>query len=65
MSDETVKQCLSHQYVMKLHRHTPHENDEMRTHEWPQFVQDDVDHDDIYTTDEFIWIYCKKQLTTK
>ena len=33
MSDETVKQCLSLQYVMKLHRHTSQENDEMRTHE--------------------------------
>ena len=41
-SDETVKDCLSHRYVMKLHMHTSHENDEMRTHEWPQFVQDDV-----------------------
>ena len=32
MSDETVKECLSHQYGMKLHRHTSHENDEKRTH---------------------------------
>ena len=48
MSDETVKECLSHRYVMKLHRHTSHENDEMRTHKWPQFVQDDVEYDDIY-----------------
>ena len=24
---------------MKLHRYTSHENDEMRTQEWPQFVQ--------------------------
>ena len=48
MSDVTEKQCLSHQYVMKLHRHTSHENDEMRTHEWQQFVQNDVEHDDIY-----------------
>ena len=38
---------------MKLHRHTSQENDEMRTHEWPQFVQDDVEHDDIYVMDEF------------
>ena len=54
MSDETVKECLSHQYVMKLHRHTSQENDEMRTHEGPQFVQDDVEDDDIYIMDEFI-----------
>ena len=27
MSNETVKECLSHQYVMKLHRHTSHENE--------------------------------------
>ena len=64
MSDETVKQCLSHQYVMKLHRHTSHENDEMRTHEWPQFVQDDVEHDDIYV-DEFICICCRNSLQQK
>ena len=31
MSDETVTECLSHWYVMKLHRHTSHENDESRT----------------------------------
>ena len=43
VSDETVKECLSHRCVMKLHRHTSHENDEMRTHEWPKFVQDDVE----------------------
>ena len=47
MSDETVKECLSHRYIMKLARHTSHEYDEMRTHKWPQFVQDDVEHDDM------------------
>ena len=35
MSNETVKECLSHQYVMKLHRHTSHENDNITTHKWP------------------------------
>ena len=49
---------------MKLHRHTS-ENDEMRTHEWPQFVQDDVEHDDIDIMDEYICIPLQKQLTTK
>ena len=39
MSNETVKACLSHRYVMKLHRHTSHENDNSTTHKWPQFVQ--------------------------
>ena len=48
MSDETVKECLSHRYMMKLHRHTSHENHEIRTNKWPQFVQDDVQHDNIY-----------------
>ena len=48
MSDEIVKECLSHQYVMKLQRHTSSENDEMTTNTWPQFVEDDVEHDDIY-----------------
>ena len=64
-SDEAVKQCLSHQYVMKLHRHTSQENDEMRTHEWPQFVQDDLEHDDIYIMDEFICICCRNSLQKK
>ena len=54
MSDETIKECLSHQYVMKLHRHTSHEDNEIRTNKWPQFVQDDVEHDDIYVMNEFI-----------
>ena len=50
---------------MKLHRHTSQENVEMRTHEWPQFVQDDVEHDDIYIMDEFICIHCKNSLQQK
>ena len=62
MSDETVKECLSHRYVMKLHRHTSHENDEMRTHKWLQFVQDDVEHDDINLMDEYICIHCRSSL---
>ena len=65
MSDETVKQCLSHRYVMKLHMHTSQVNDEMRTHEWPQFVQDVVEHDDIDTMDEYICICCKNSLQQK
>ena len=47
MSDEIVKECSSHCYVMKLHRHTSHENDEMKTNKWSQFVADDVQDDDI------------------
>ena len=31
MSNWTIRECLSHQYVMKLHRHTSHEHDEIRT----------------------------------
>ena len=65
MSDETVKQCLSHRYVMTLHKHTSQVNDEMRTHEWPQFVQDVVEHDDIDTMDEYICICCKNSLQQK
>ena len=65
MSDETVKESLSHQYVMKLHRHTSHENDEMRTNKWPQFVQDDVEHDDIYVMNEFICICFRNSLRQK
>ena len=62
MSNETVKECLSHQYVMKLYRHTSHENDDMTTHKWPQFVSDDVEHDDIYVMNEFICINCRNSL---
>ena len=65
MSDETVKQCLSHRYVMTLHKHTSQVNDEMRTHEWPQFVQDVVENHDIDTMDEYICIHCKNSLQQK
>ena len=65
MSNETVKECLSHQYVMKLHRHTSHENDEMRKDKLPQFVPDDVKHDDIYVMNEFIYISCRNSLRQK
>ena len=65
MSKETVKECLSHWYVMKLHRHTSHQNDEMRTHKWPQFVPDDVEHDDIYVMNWFICICCRNSLRQK
>ena len=65
MSNETVKEYLSHRYVMKLHRHTPHENDEMRTNKWSQFLQDDVEHDDIYVMNEFICIHCRNSLRQK
>ena len=65
MTDETVKQCLSHRYVMTLHKHTSQVNDKMRTHEWPQFVQDVVEHHDIDTMDEYICIHCKNSLQQK
>ena len=47
---------------MKLHKHTSHENDEMGTNEWPQFVQAGVEHDDIYVMNEFISIHCRNSL---
>ena len=50
---------------MKLHRHPSHENDEMRTHKWSQFVSDDVEHDDIYVMNEFICICCRNSLRQK
>ena len=65
MSNETVKECLSHQYVMKLHRQTSHENDEMTTNKWPQYVPDDVEHDGIYVMNEFICICCRNSLRQK
>ena len=37
----------------------------MRTHEWPQFVQDDVEHDDIDIMDVYICICCKNSLQQK
>ena len=64
-SKETVKVCLSHWYVMKLHRHTSHENDNITTHKWPQFVPDDVEHDNIYIMNEFICICCRNSLRQK
>ena len=62
ISNETVKASLSQQYVMKLHRHTSHENDDMTTHKWPQFVPDDVKQDDIYVMNEYICIRCRNSL---
>ena len=63
--NETVKECLSHQYVMKLYRHTSDESDDMTTHKWPQFVPDDVEHDDIYVMNEYICICCGNSLRQK
>ena len=65
MSDEIVKECLSHQYVMKLHRHTCHENDDITTHKWLQFVPDDMEDDDIYVMNDFICICCRNCLRQK
>ena len=50
---------------MTLQRHTFHENDEMATHKWPQFVPDDVEHDEIYVMHEFICICCRNSLRQK
>ena len=50
---------------MTLHKHTSHVNDEMRTHEWLQFVQDVVKHHDIDTMHEYICICCKNSLQQK
>ena len=50
---------------MKLHRHTSHENDKIKTNKWPQFVQDDVEHDNIYVMNEFICIYCRNSFRQK
>ena len=65
MNNETVIECLSHHYVMKLYRHTSHENDEMTTHKWPQFVPDDVEHDNICVMNEFICMHCRNSLRKK
>ena len=65
MSNETVKECLSYQYVMKLHRYTSHENGKMSTNKWPQFLPDNVEHDDIYVMNEFICICCRNSLRQK
>ena len=50
---------------MKLHRHTSHENDDVTTHKWPQFVPDDVKQDDIYVMHEYICIHCRNSLRQK
>ena len=35
------------------------------THKWPQFVPDDVEHDNIYIMNEFICICCRNSLRQK
>ena len=50
---------------MKMHRHTSHENHEMRTNKWPQFVPDDMEHDDIYIMNEFICMQHRNNLRQK
>ena len=55
MSNKMVKECLSHRYVMKLHRLTSYDNDELTAHKWPQFVSDDAEHDDIYAMILFVY----------
>ena len=50
---------------MKFHRHTSHGNDKIRTNKCPQFVEDDVEHDDIYVMKEFIGICCRNSLRQK
>ena len=71
ISNETVKECLSHQYIMKLHRHKSHQkNDDVTIHKWPQFVPDDVEHDNIYVMNEYVMneyicICCRNSLRQK
>ena len=50
---------------MKLHRHTSYENDDITTQQWPQFVLDNVEHDDIYVMNENICIHCRNSLRQK
>ena len=50
---------------MKQHRHTSHENNDMTTHKWPQFVPDNIEHDDIYVMNEYICIHCRNSLRQK
>ena len=50
---------------MKLHRHTSNENDEIITNKWPQFVEIEVEHDDIYFMNEFICIHCRNSSRQK
>ena len=37
----------------------------MTTYKWPQFVADDVEHDNIYVMNEFICIHCRNSLRQK
>ena len=50
---------------MKLHRHTPNENDDMTTDKWPQLVSGDVKQNDIYVMNEYICIRCRNSLGQK
>ena len=42
-----------------------HENYNITTHKWPQFLPDDVEHDNIYVMNEFICIHCRNSLRQK
>ena len=37
----------------------------MKTDKWPQFLQNDAEHDDIYVMNEFICIHCRSSLRQK
>ena len=50
---------------MKVHRQTSHENDDVTAHKLPQFVADDVEHNDIYVMNEYICVCCKNSLRKK
>ena len=65
MGKDIVKRCLSHRYVMKVHRHKKHPgNNEQTSHEWPTIHSANQDAEVAYM-DEFICTCCHNSLQQK
>ena len=65
MTNDIVQKCLSHRYVMKVHKHKKHpSNNEQTSHEWPTIHSANQDAEVVYM-DEFICICCWNSLQKK
>ena len=65
MGNDIVQKCLSHRYVMKVHKHNKHpSNNEQTSHEWPTIHSANQDAEVVYM-DEFICTHCHNSLQQK
>ena len=65
MGNDIVQKCLSHRYVMKVHKHKKHpSNNEQTSHEWPTIHSANQDAEVVYM-DEFICTCCCNSLQQK